>query len=79
MENTDIETFEKDLKKMILFFENENIAYDINSYRDAPLGIRIWGGATVSSHDIKVLLDWLEWGYNNFISKKWNEKSIDSG
>ena len=49
------------------FLENENIAYDINSYRDAPLGVRIWGGATVDEKDIIILLDWIEWGFFNFI------------
>ena len=49
------------------FLENENIAYDINSYRDAPLGVRIWGGATVNERDIIILLDWIEWGFFNFI------------
>ena len=66
----DRSTLEERIKNMLLFFENENIAYDINSYRDAPLGIRIWGGATVNSEDIKLLLDWLEWGYYNFIKEK---------
>ena len=57
-------------EKMNMFFsflENENIAYDINSYRDAPLGVRIWGGATVNERDIIILLDWIEWGFFNFI------------
>ncbi len=61
---------ENKLKNMLSFFEKENIAYDINSYRDAPLGIRIWGGATVNCNDIKSLLEWLEWGYYNFIEEK---------
>jgi len=43
--------------------EKENIAYDINSYRTAPLGFRIWGGATVDSLDIKKLLPWIKWAY----------------
>jgi phosphoserine aminotransferase len=55
------------MNTLFSFLENENIAYDINSYRDAPLGVRIWGGATVDERDIIILLDWLEWGFFNFI------------
>lgn len=55
------------MSMLFSFLENENIAYDINSYRDAPLGIRIWGGATVDERDITILLDWIEWGFFNFI------------
>ncbi len=51
------------------FLEKEKIAYDINSYRDAPLGIRVWGGATVQENDINILLDWLEWGFIKFIKE----------
>jgi len=43
--------------------EKENVAYDINSYRTAPLGFRIWGGATVDSLDIEKLLPWIKWAY----------------
>ena len=55
------------MNMLFSFLENENIAYDINSYRDAPLGVRIWGGATVDERDIIILLDWIEWGFFNFI------------
>ena len=51
------------LKKMNELLENENVAYDINSYRTAPPGFRIWGGATVESDDITNLLPWIEWAY----------------
>lgn len=64
---------ENDLKEkmnlMFSFLEEEKIAYDINSYRDAPLGIRIWGGATVQENDINILLDWLEWCFVKFIKE----------
>ena len=51
------------LKKMNELLENEDVAYDINSYRTAPPGFRIWGGATVESDDIANLLPWIEWAY----------------
>ena len=37
------------------------------------MGIRIWGGATINYRDIDVLLDWLEWGYHEFINVGSNE------
>jgi phosphoserine aminotransferase len=50
-------------KRMATLLEQADVAYDIASYRDAPPGLRIWGGATIETDDIATLLPWLDWAY----------------
>ncbi len=53
------------MKEITSILAKEKIAYDINGYPKAPPSFRIWGGATVEPKDIKKLLPWIEWAYNN--------------
>jgi phosphoserine aminotransferase len=50
-------------KRMAALLEKAGAAHDIAAYRDAPPGLRIWGGATVETADIAALLPWLDWAY----------------
>ncbi|TNE45769.1 MAG: phosphoserine transaminase [Sphingomonadales bacterium] len=51
------------IKKFAALLEEQDAAYDIAGYRDAPAGLRIWCGATVDTADIESLGPWFDWAW----------------
>jgi phosphoserine aminotransferase len=51
------------MNKIFSLLYKEKVAYDITGYPKAPPSFRVWGGGTVEPIDVKKLLPWIKWAY----------------
>ncbi|WP_199502844.1 phosphoserine transaminase [Qipengyuania sp. YIM B01966] len=49
--------------RIVKLLEERGVGYDFGGYRDAPPSLRIWCGATVEQEDVKRLLPWIDWAF----------------
>ncbi len=64
-----IDTSPENVKKMVGLLDQHDVARDIGAYRDAPPGIRLWGGATVEPSDMAALMPWIGWAFEQVTVK----------
>ena len=61
----DQETKSKFMAKVCAELESNEAGFDLNSYKTAPPGIRIWGGSTVENKNVELVLPWIDWAYQS--------------
>lgn len=57
------------VRRMKSLVEGEGAAFDIESHRNAPAGLRIWCGCTVDVADIEALTPWLDWAFETALAE----------
>lgn len=57
------------ITRMKALVEDAGAAFDIESHRNAPPGLRIWCGCTVDVADIEALTPWLDWAFETALSE----------
>jgi phosphoserine aminotransferase len=57
------------VKRMKTLLEAEGAAYDVESHRNAPAGLRLWCGCTVETEDVAAATPWLEWAFETAVAE----------
>ncbi|NUN67484.1 phosphoserine transaminase [Pseudanabaena biceps] len=55
--------------RMKALLENAGAAYDVESHRNAPAGLRLWCGCTVEAEDVAAATPWLDWAFATAVAE----------
>ena len=56
------------VKRMKALLEAEGAAFDVESHRKAPAGLRLWCGCTVETADLVSVGPWLDWAFETALA-----------
>lgn len=57
------------VKRMKALLEGEGAAFDVESHRNAPAGLRLWCGCTVETADVVAATPWLDWAFSGAVAE----------
>lgn len=57
------------VEEVVKLLETEEAAFDIKNHRYSQPGFRFWCGPTVETSDLEKALPWIEWGYQEVLSR----------
>lgn len=58
------------VKRMKSLLEAEGAAFDVESHRNAPAGLRLWCGCTVETADVVAATPWLDWAFGAAVTER---------
>ncbi|WP_396594210.1 phosphoserine transaminase [Brevundimonas sp. R86498] len=57
------------VRRMKTLLEAEGGAFDVESHRNAPAGLRLWCGCTVETEDVAAATPWLDWAFKTAVAE----------
>ncbi len=57
------------VKRIKTLLEAESAAFDVESHRNAPAGLRLWCGCTVETDDVVAATPWLDWAFETAVAE----------
>jgi phosphoserine aminotransferase len=57
------------VKRIKTLLEAESAAFDVESHRNAPAGLRLWCGCTVETDDVVAATPWLDWAFETAVGE----------